>query len=389
VARLLTWLWMLVMVILTARLLPWITTWLADVGIVEPSFATGSASAGLLTVVALGAALAVGHVIGLTMARWIGPRGARGPGRSIDRVTGAAVGAVGVVAVMWLALPVVAGAPGPLSASVSQSRLAQTIDRSLPDPPDAMQALRRFTNDIAFPQVFDTLQATPDPGPPPVETGLGVAEAERVAASVVQVQAEACGRLQQGTGFVAQEAGGGRVLATNAHVVAGATGSVTVVAADGTRLRTDVVAFDPTADLALLHAPDSGNGTTGPAALQPLALADAPRSPVGGPGAVFGHPGGGPLRIAPARVTREVSASGRDIYGSPGAQREVLELSAALRRGDSGAPLVDPQGRVEGVVFAVAADRSDVAYAVSIRMLKATLDSVDVTVDGVDTGRCL
>ncbi|HEY6532787.1 MAG TPA: trypsin-like peptidase domain-containing protein, partial [Acidimicrobiales bacterium] len=104
-------------------------------------------------------------------------------------------------------------------------------------------------------------------------------------------------------------------------------------------------------------------------------------------GGVFGHPGGEPLRIAPYRVARSLTATGRDIYGSGETARDVLELAASLRPGDSGSPLVDPEGMVVGVAFAVARDRSDVAYALAPSELQAVLDGRSA--EAVPTGGCL
>lgn len=151
-------------------------------------------------------------------------------------------------------------------------------------------------------------------------------------------------------------------MVTNAHVVAGSS-DVRIVDGSGVESAATVVGFDPVADLAVL--------VTRPLGLPPLRLDN--RAKVGA-SAVFGFPGGGPMRIAPARVIRELGATGRDIYGSSGARRDVLELAAQLEPGDSGAPLVDPGGAVAGVVFAVATDRSDVAYALTAAQSQLLLD---------------
>src|SRR5690606_31685308 len=115
-----------------------------------------------------------------------------------------------------------------------------------------------------------------------------------------------------------------------------------------------------------------------------LPLAD---TDVGGTGAVFGHPGGGPLRVAPYSVGREVTATGTDIYDQERTEREVLILAASLAPGDSGAGLVDPQGQVVGVAFAIAPDQPNVAYALDIEELQAVL--AGNLSQAVATGPCL
>ena len=62
----------------------------------------------------------------------------------------------------------------------------------------------------------------------------------------------------------------------------------------GRGLRATVVYFDPNHDLAVLHVPNLGEPT--------LAVT---RIRVGQAGAVYGHPGGGPLTPAPAKVVQQ------------------------------------------------------------------------------------
>jgi len=62
-------------------------------------------------------------------------------------------------------------------------------------------------------------------------------------------------------------------------------------------------------------------------------------------------------------------------------------LAAALRPGDSGAALIDPQGRVAGVAFAIAPDREGVSYALTTDELRAVLGG-NLT-QPADTGPCL
>ena len=65
--------------------------------------------------------------------------------------------------------------------------------------------------------------------------------------SVVKVEGTACDRVQEGTGFVA----GPGLVVTNAHVVAGES-HTRISTLDGRRYETEVVAFDPDRDLAVL-----------------------------------------------------------------------------------------------------------------------------------------
>ena len=76
-------------------------------------------------------------------------------------------------------------------------------------------------------------------------------------------------------------------------------------------------------------------------------------------------PGGGRLEILPAAVAGSYPATGHDIYGKTTVRAQILELRAAIDRGDSGGPLILQDGTVGGVVFAEARTDPDVGYALS------------------------
>jgi S1-C subfamily serine protease len=288
----------------------------------------------------------------------------------VDRLAGAAVGVVGVLLVLWLLLPVLIDVPGGVAEQARRSQVAQRLDESLPDAPDSMQALRSFMGEENYPQVFNALRPTPDLGPPPAASGLDTATVVKTSRSVVKVEGLACSRVQDGTGFVVDT----DLVATNAHVVAGEP-ETEVVRDDGSRAPATVVAFEPERDIALLRVRSMGR--------PPLPLGE---SSLGATGGVFGHPGGGPLRIAPFAVASELRATGRDIYGTSLTTRDILELRSGLRPGDSGSPLVDPAGTVVGVAFAIAPDKPDVAYALAMSELRAVLDGP--IAGKVGTGSC-
>ena len=288
--------------------------------------------------------------------------------RQADRVAGGAAGVVGVVLALWLLLPIMAEKHGWFAVQSRTSSLAQVVDAELPEPPNS--ALRRYLTEGQLARVVEGLERAPDVGPPPSASGLPQAVTDRVVPSTVKVEGVACRRIQEGSGVVV----GPDLVVTNAHVVAGEDETV-LQRSDGSEVRARVVAFDPNRDLAVLRA-DIGRS--------PLPLAD---TEVGGTGAVFGHPGGGSLRAAPFEVGREVRARGTDIYDRNATERQVLVLASELRPGDSGGALIDAQGRVVGVAFAIAPDRSGVAYALAMSELEAVLAG-NLAAE-VDTGPCL
>ena len=339
------------------------------------SFDLPNASGRLLVAVTV---LIVGTFIGQAIGLVIGHRVRGvlpvGGARTADRIIGAAAGGLSIVLALWLFLPTLADVAGWPSRQARGSTLARAVNAGFPDPPDATQAVRRLVDERGFPRVFDSLQPAPDAGLPPVDSGLEPEVLARVTAATVKVMGEACRRIQEGSGFVVRE----DVVVTNAHVVAGED-DVDVIRPDGKRLRAVVTVFDPKRDLAVLR-------------IDKLGLPSLPRAEAepGATGAVFGHPGGQEVvRAAPARISDEVTADGQDIYGDP-TQREVFILAASLRPGDSGGALVDAEGRVVGVAFAIAPDRPGTAYALTGKELGAVVTAYEKNPAAkADTRECL
>jgi S1-C subfamily serine protease len=332
---------------------------------------SGDVTVALVAIAALAGSALLGQALGLVLGTRLHVALPHGPVRRVDQAVGAVLGIAGLLVGLWLLLPTLADVPGWTSEQARGSIIAREVNARFPDAPDTLQALRRLVGDNPFPRVFDALRPSPDPGVVPQASGLADAVAATVAASTVKIEGEACSRIQEGSGFFVAD----DLVVTNAHVVAGEDDS-DVVLSDGTRMDGTVVAFDPARDLAVLRT----SGAARPA----LPLDEAE---VGTSGGVFGHPGGGPLEISPFQVGEQINAVGTDIYDSSRSERSVLVLAADLAPGDSGGALVDSQGQVVGVAFAVAPDRPSVAYALAVDEVTAVL-SGDLTRER-DTGNCL
>lgn len=339
------------------------------------AFQTPDPTAKLLTamLILLGTAF-TGQLLGLAVGTSLRRFVPFGPVQAVDSAVGALIGAFGVLVLVWLMLPSIAAVPGSISREARTSDIARLVDRQFPEPPDALQALRRLVGDADFPRVFEALRPAPDLGPPPAVSDIPPAVLSRVRASTVKVEGVACRRILEGSGFAADP----DTVITNAHVVAGqAPGATSVQRPDGRRLRASVVVFDPGRDLAVLSVPGLGQS--------PLPVGTGS---VGSSGAVFGHPGGQEeVRIAPAAIRDQVQALGRDLYDARPVRRDVFVLAAELRQGDSGGALVNRNGAVTGVAFAIAPDRAGTAYALTSKELQVALSAPRGA--AVTTGPCL
>jgi len=294
-----------------------------------------------------------------------------------DRLAGATVGAVGVLALLWMVIPSLATAKGWPARMARGSTIVAAIERWAPRQPARFAAWGRAISDAPYPSALGTLQSPPNPGPPP-GTSISAAVDGRVRASTVLVTGRACNEIQEGSGWIAAPG----LVVTNAHVVAGEA-ATTVQDESGSAMPATVIAFDPVRDVAVLDIPE----LTGNAAPRPLVMANGV---VGAVGAVYGHPGGGPLQASPARVGAEILAVGTDIYRTGTSRRHVYVLAAALAPGDSGGALVNRSGEIIGMAFAIDPGRSATAYALTDAEIRPVIREVlerDPT--PVATGRCL
>jgi S1-C subfamily serine protease len=328
---------------------------------------------GVFVVASLGQAIAVD----------IGSRVRRGlrdePARLIDSALGAVATVLAASVLVWfMAGAVRAGAQAPLAKAIGASRIVQTIDRFVPPQTARLFAgFRSVLDQEGFPRVFEGVRAEPiaPVATPDNRLALGAGLA-RAAASIVKITglAASCNRELEGSGWVdAPE----RVV-TNAHVVAG-TGSEQVrIQGAGHSYEAHVVVFDPQRDLAVLSVPG----------LPALASPQGPVLKRSDGAVVAGFPLDGPYRLDPARVRDVLTATGADIYGSPGAVREVYSLYARVQPGNSGGPLLSPSGKVVGIVFARSLDDENTGYALTLDEARPVLDAANGSNSPVSTGGC-
>ena len=364
-ARVLAWVGVVTGLVVGVRFVPRVVT---TFGGTRPENRASVAVLFLLFVATVGQS--VGLAIGAIVHRFLPlPR----PLPRWDRIAGAAVGAFGVLALLWMVIPSLAAASGWPARMARGSTVVAAIERWAPSQPSRFAAWGRAISDAPYPSALDPLKSPPNPGPPP-GTSITAAVNARVRASTVKVAGRACDEIQEGSGWVAAPG----LVVTNAHVVAGEH-STTVQDGTGRLLPAQVVAFDPIRDVAVLRVP----------ALAKRALPMA-RGSVNTFGAVYGHPGGGVLEASPARIGDEILAVGTDIYRTGSSHRHVYVLAAKLAPGDSGGALVNRRGEVMGMAFAIDPGRSSTAYALTDSELEPVLRAVqDNQPAEVPTGRCL
>jgi S1-C subfamily serine protease len=317
----------------------------------------------------------IGGWIGSTMRQHVTWR----PAAQLDAVLGAIASVVATLVVAWLiAVPLASASSPSLSAQIRDSRIVSQVDALMPDSADELYAsLRDYLDQSGFPRVFGALERSRvSDVAPPDETLVNSAGVAAVRDSVLKIRGDAggCGRAIEGSGFVYAP----EHMLTNAHVVAG-TDTVRVLTDDGS-LRAKVVLFDPRRDVAVLDVP----GLT--AAPLSFATADA-RS---GDGAVvIGYPEDGPFDVRAARVRDHETLYGRDIYDSGDVGRDVYAVRSLVRSGNSGGPLIAPDGSVLGMVFAAALDEPDTGFALSAaEIAEAGVAAAAQSSAAVGTGQC-
>ncbi|WP_245617756.1 S1C family serine protease [Nitriliruptor alkaliphilus] len=180
----------------------------------------------------------------------------------------------------------------------------------------------------------------------------------------VRIRSLGCDRLGLGSGFVLP----GDLVVTNRHVVEEPR-EVTVNTWDGRSLRAEVSGIAVDSDLAILQLADVSD-------LPVAELRDEPVVP-GEKVIAVGYPGGGPATISTGEV---VSLIEGELLDEPA---DVIRVDAEIRQGNSGGPLLDEEGHVIGVVFALDVTSGD-GLVVPIDTLLERLDGRDLATPTAD-----
>lgn len=278
------------------------------------------------------------------------------PARMLDALGGTLVSGLSVLVIAWLVGSVLVSSS--LTTVVDQIRgslLLSTVDQAIPQAArDWQKPFKRFIDRSDFPPVLDAIAGQPAVNvPPPDAAVLNSAGLRAARTGIVQVQgvARACGKQITGTGFVFAP----DHVMTNAHVVAGVDDRLLVVDHAGRPHSAAVVRYDPRRDVAVLYVPNLG---------LPNLVFDA-EADNGDDAIIAGYPKDQGFTTQPARVAARQRASIPDIYRVAEVTRDVYLIRGKVQQGNSGGPLLSPEGRVLGVVFAAVVSQDDTGYVLT------------------------
>ena len=327
--------------------------------------------------------LVIGAILGQFIASSIGTAmRSNMRGRSstrADAIGGSVVSVLSMLLIAWAIGSVLTASPFPgVVSQVNDSAVLQTMDRVMPSPAKTMFSdFRRMLASGPFPQVFSGIGAAhlltiPAPNPAAVDSPGFLADRGRIVK--VQGIAPSCDHSIEGSGFVYAP---DHVL-TNAHVVAGVQPGPRVSTPDGTSYQARVVLYDPQIDIAVLYVPGLN--------LAPLHFAG--QANLGADAVVAGYPLDRAFTAVPARVGEVQRAEGPDIYQTGTVDREIYEIRAVVEPGNSGGPLIAPDGSIYGVVFAAAVGVPDTGFALTSAEVAGDADAGANATTQVSTQGC-
>ncbi|MDF9814640.1 MarP family serine protease [Streptomyces sp. SPB162] len=302
------------------------------------------------------------------------------PARALDAGGGVLVNVAAMLLVAWLIGSALATTALPtIGREVRSSKVLLGVSRVIPQQADNW--FTDFSSTLAqngLPQVFspfgsEPITSVPEPDPRLASSAV-VNQARRSIVKVVGT-APSCGKVLEGTGFVFAK---DRVM-TNAHVVGGVSEPTVQIGGEGRLYDARVVLYDWQRDIAVLEVPaldaPALNFTTGDAHSRDDAI-------------VAGFPENGGFDVRAARVRGRIQANGPDIYHRGTVHRDVYSLFTKVRQGNSGGPLLTPDGRVAGVIFAKSLDDADTGYALTADEIRDDITAGRTADRQVDSQGC-
>ncbi|MFD0278275.1 MarP family serine protease [Kitasatospora sp. NPDC127111] len=301
------------------------------------------------------------------------------PARALDAAGGAVVNVISMLLVAWLIGSALAGTSLPtVSKQVRSSTVLGAVQDALPsDAPNWFSDFSKVLARNGFPQVFNPFEHEPitqvDLPDQALAASPAVAKAKQSLVKVVGT-ATACNKTLEGSGFVYAPH---RVM-TNAHVVGGVDEPTVQIGGAGQLYDATVVRYDWQRDIAILDVPK----------LNAPALSFAGEAKTNDSAIVAGFPENGAFNVQPARIRGRIQANGPDIYHRGAVVRDVYSVRSLVRQGNSGGPLLTPDGQVFGVVFAKSLDSADTGYVLTAAEVREDAVQGSTASGRVDTQGC-
>lgn len=323
--------------------------------------------------------IGLGQLLGSALGHAIRDRMKTKSGQRVDSSFGAILMSVFSLVLIWLiATPMATSLSNSVGKGVRESAILREVNKVMPDELTQLpRSISGMLNDSGLPPVMMPWEdgTSVDVEAPNIEVA-DQTMVQDIRPSVVHVIADAdgCRRRMMGSGFVTAD----NYVVTNAHVVAGTQTAYvdTVVGIKEAR----VVYYNPEVDIAVLRAENLG--------LEPLAWADGPAY-TGDDAVVMGFPHSGPFTANAARIRERVNIAGPDIYSNSRVERESYILRGTVVQGNSGGPLISPNGTVLGLIFGASVDDTDTGYAITAEEVRAHVGDVTRFENSVDTQECV
>lgn len=293
--------------------------------------------------------------------------------KQADHIIGAIAGGIFVLILSWISAAIIVTSPfGALNKQFQNSSIIQFLNKKLPPTPPIINNINALIKPIDFPRVFAGIpEKLADPVAPAGSDAVKAAVAI-AGKSAVRIEAKGCeNSISSGSGFVIDK----DLIMTNAHVVAG-SGNISVITTTGS-FESRAVYFDPGMDIAILQTKNLN--------LNKLQISNTV-SQRGQEAIALGFPGGGEFKAEPIGINRSLNARGFDIYNKNQITREVYEFVGNVVQGDSGGPIVLPNGSVTGMVFAAAENNPGFGYGLTGPELLLAISKINYS--GVSTQSC-
>lgn len=334
----------------------------------------------LLAIVIAFLSATLGQLLASSLGTMLRSRVTGNNARTADAVGGAVVSTLSLLIVAWFFGTLVAQSTlKAVRTQVNSSMVIEGVNQVMPETAQTwFSDFRGFVASSQFPQVFNGLGGESVVEVPPPDERMADIPALRVAQrSIFKVigTAPECRRKIEGTGFVFQR----ELIMTNAHVVAGVQGQVTLVSSSGAeQYKGRVVLYNYRRDIAIIHAPGLNAA--------PLDFDGVART--GDDALIAGFPKERPFTAVAARIRARKTAEGPDIYHSSQVTREIYAIRGRVEQGNSGGPLLSADGTVFGVIFAAALDTNSTGYALTAKEVQPDAQAAEGLTTPVATGAC-